>query len=147
MKSLQSALITFIFFLNLHGLPEETVGVVGEGSVQVSGNEMVITALDGSIFEHQLFNVSSGEKVRFDQPSNQARVLNRIVSENAAQINGTVEANGRLYFSALNGLIFDPAPSFKRHNYMQSEEDFRMKILPKASFDPAIFLLKLKTEE
>ena len=111
MKSLQSALIIFISFLNLHGLPEGTVGVVGEGSVQVSesGMEMVITAPDGSIFEHQSFNVSSGEKVRFDQPSNQARVLNRIMSENAARIDGTVEANGRLYFCAPNGLIFGSA--------------------------------------
>ena len=106
MKSLQSALLIFTSFINLHGLPEGTVGVVGEGNVQVSGNEMVITAPDGSIFEHQSFNVSSEEKVRFDQPSNQARVLNRIMSENAAQIDGTVEANGRLYFSAPNGLIF-----------------------------------------
>ena len=107
---LNSKYLPVLLFLSFiphgFGLPEGTVGVVGEGSFEITGNEMVITAPDGSVFEHQGFDVAADETVRFVQPSADARVLNRILSENAAMINGTVEANGRLYFAAPNGLIF-----------------------------------------
>ena len=101
-----SLIVSFLWAGYIHGLPEGTVGVVGEGSFEITGNEMVITAPDGSVFEHLGFNVAADETVRFVQPSTDSRVLNRILSENAALINGTVEANGRLYFAAPNGLIF-----------------------------------------
>ena len=101
-----SLILSFLWAGYIHGLPEGTVGVVGEGSFEITGNEMVITAPDGSVFEHLGFNVAADETVRFVQPSTDSRVLNRILSENAALINGAVEANGRLYFAAPNGLIF-----------------------------------------
>ena len=101
-----SLIVSFLWSGYIHGLPEGTVGVVGEGSFEITGNEMVITAPDGSVFEHLGFDVAADETVRFVQPSTDSRVLNRILSENAALINGTVEANGRLYFAAPNGLIF-----------------------------------------
>ena len=101
-----SLIFSFLWAVYIYGLPEGTVGVVGEGSFEITGNEMVITAPDGSVFEHLGFDVAADETVRFVQPSTDSRVLNRILSENAALIHGTVEANGRLYFAAPNGLIF-----------------------------------------
>ena len=52
-----SLIVSFLWAGYIHGLPEGTVGVVGEGSFEITGNEMVITAPDGSVFEHQNFNV------------------------------------------------------------------------------------------
>ena len=52
-----SLILSFLWAGYIYGLPEGTVGVVGEGSFEITGNEMVITAPDGSVFEHQNFNV------------------------------------------------------------------------------------------
>ena len=39
-----SLIVSFLWAGYIHGLPEGTVGVVGEGSFEITGNEMVITA-------------------------------------------------------------------------------------------------------
>ena len=102
-------LVSIIFGLRgLYGLPESTEVVSGGGSFTTSleGNKMTFNAPDGSVFSHGSFNVGSGEAVHFVQPSSNARVLNRITASSVSTINGTVEANGKLYFAAPGGLIF-----------------------------------------
>ena len=98
--------MVLLFALSLHALPEGTVSVVGGGTFNSLGKEMEITAPDGSIFQHQSFNVLSDETVRFVQPSTDSRVLNRIVSSDPSLINGSILANGKVYFASPGGLIF-----------------------------------------
>jgi filamentous hemagglutinin family protein len=90
----------------LYALPEATTPVSGGGSFSVNGNEMMINAPNNSIFEHQNFNVSSSEVVRFVQPDANARVLNRILSNTPSLVNGSIIANGKVYFSSPGGLVF-----------------------------------------
>ena len=78
----------FLTFLSLYALPEGSVSVVGDGGFNTSGQEMSINAPDGSIFEHQSFNVSSGETVRFIQPTTESQVLNRILSSESSLVVG-----------------------------------------------------------
>ena len=92
--------------LKVWGLPEGTTPVVGSGSSSLNGNEMVITAPDDSIFEYQSFNVAEGETVRFVQPSEQSRVLNRVLGATATNINGNILANGQVYLVNPSGIIF-----------------------------------------
>lgn len=100
----------------LHGLPEGTAPVTGGGQVNISGNVMSITAPDGSIFNHSRFDVQNNETVRFIQPSESSRVLNRITTTSLSTINGALEANGKVYFAAPGGLIFgDGAMVNARH--------------------------------
>ena len=68
--------------------------------------EMVITAPDGSIFEHQSFSVAEDETVRFVQPSEQSRVLNRVTGASVSSINGNILANGQVYLVNPSGIIF-----------------------------------------
>ena len=102
MQSLHGPTICF----KLTCFAEGTISVVGGGTFNSLGKEMEITAPDGSIFQHQSFNVLSDETVRFVQPSTDSRVLNRIVSSDPSLINGSILANGKVYFASPGGLIF-----------------------------------------
>jgi|GEM_PF-1323855 len=99
-------LVCFIGSTLLFGLPEGTESTLGGGSFEISGKNMIIQAPDGSIFEHQKFNISNGETVNFIQPSEQSRVLNRIMDINPSVINGKVSANGQVYIVNPAGIIF-----------------------------------------
>ena len=90
----------------LFGLPDTQQPADGAGSFATEGKTMTFTAPDGSIFNHNHFNVARDETVKFVQPSANARVLNRILSASPSTIDGRVEANGKLYFAARGGLIF-----------------------------------------
>lgn len=95
-----------ISFVQVYALPEGTTVVTGGGSASVIGSEMTIQAPDGSIFEHQSFNVTPEETVRFVQPSASARTLNRITGSVPSQIDGRIIANGEVYLLNQSGIIF-----------------------------------------
>ena len=99
-------IILWLCLGELQALPTGTESVQGNGSFTQNGSQMNITAPDGSIFNHQSFNIAAGETVQFIQPSAQARVLNRILSSDASTINGSLLANGEVFFSSPAGLIF-----------------------------------------
>jgi len=98
--------IALLWIVNAYGLPEGTTASSGAGSFSVNGSEMVIDAPNGSIFDHQSFNIAQGESVRFSQPSADSRVLNRINSIGASVVNGSISANGQVFFSSPAGMIF-----------------------------------------
>jgi filamentous hemagglutinin family protein len=99
-------IIILPFITELQALPTGTESVRGDGSFEQIGSQMNITAPDGSIFNHQTFNIAAEETVQFIQPSAQARVLNRILSSDVSTINGSLLANGEVFFSSPAGLIF-----------------------------------------
>jgi len=101
-----AAIIIWLCLAELQALPTGTESVQGNGSFEQIGSQMNITAPDGSIFNHQSFNIAAGETVQFIQPSAQARVLNRILSSDVSTINGSLLANGEVFFSSPAGLIF-----------------------------------------
>lgn len=101
-----SILPMMICALSLYGLPDETSSVSGGGSFNVEGNEMTINAPDGSIFQHKAFNVYPSETVRFIQPDANSRVLNRILSMNPSVVEGSIVANGKVFFASPGGMIF-----------------------------------------
>ena len=67
---------------------------------------MTINAPNGSIFQHQAFNVGASETVRFVQPDVNSRVLNRILSADPSMIDGSIVANGKVFFASPGGMIF-----------------------------------------
>ncbi|MFC1792338.1 beta strand repeat-containing protein [Planctomycetota bacterium] len=95
-------LMYFLFFNTLVSLviagPEGAQVVNGEVSIQQSGNNTAITASDKAIINYSSFDIAQPETVRFIQPGSNASVLNRILSANPTNINGTLLANGRVFF-------------------------------------------------
>lgn len=110
MNACKKTSLLFLFIL-LHeivllALPEGTVSVQGGGSVDVTGKNMIVEAPNGSIFEHQSFNLAVDESVQFNQPTTQSRVLNRITTAAPSMIDGRIFANGELYLVNPAGIIF-----------------------------------------
>ncbi|MGB0767938.1 MAG: filamentous hemagglutinin N-terminal domain-containing protein [Phycisphaeraceae bacterium] len=67
-----------------------------------------ITAPNNAIIDYARFDVAAGQSVNFIQPDAAARVLNRINSATPSQINGTITANGVVYFVNPAGVQFGP---------------------------------------
>ncbi len=61
---------------------------------------------DLAIIQYDAFNIESWETVRFLQPNEFSRVLNRIDSAMPTFINGTLEANGQVFFVNPAGIYF-----------------------------------------
>ena len=78
--------------------PEGAQVVNGQVSFQQSGYNTTITASDKSIINYSSFDIARPEVVQFIQPGSSASVLNRILSANPTNINGTLLANGRVFF-------------------------------------------------
>ena len=100
-----SVVCFLMYFLFLNALaslviagPEGSQVVNGQVTIQQSGNNTVITASDKAIINYSSFDIAQPETVRFIQPGSNASVLNRILSANPTNINGTLLANGRVFF-------------------------------------------------
>ncbi len=62
-------------------------------------NHTTIHAGQNSIINYSSFNIGVPETVQFIQPSSNASVLNRILSANPTNIDGTLLANGSVFGS------------------------------------------------
>ncbi|MHC4495235.1 MAG: two-partner secretion domain-containing protein, partial [Planctomycetota bacterium] len=86
--------------------PEGAQVVNGDVSIQQSAYNTAITASDKAIINYSSFDIAQPETVQFIQPSSSASVLNRILSASPTNINGTVLANGRVFFVNPAGVYF-----------------------------------------
>jgi len=82
-----------------------TSGDVVIGSATASGLTVDQTS-DRAIIEWQSFNIGRDVSVTFRQPSTQAATLNRVVSNQASQIMGRLNANGQVYLVNGAGILF-----------------------------------------
>lgn len=83
--------------------------VTGHGAISQSPGSSVITqATDRLIIEWDSFDTSSGQTVRFNQPSSSASVLNRVLSNQATVFDGSLFANGNVVIVNGSGIHFGP---------------------------------------
>ena len=80
--------------------------VEGTATFETNGVDTTIYASDGAIVEYGRFDVPAEASVEFVQPTAQSRVLNRILAAEPSLIDGTVLANGIVYFVNPSGIAF-----------------------------------------
>ncbi|UQP11803.1 filamentous hemagglutinin N-terminal domain-containing protein [Burkholderia cepacia] len=56
--------------------------------------------------EWSSFNVDAGQRVKFNQPSASSIALNRVTGQQGSAINGSIDANGRVFLVNPNGVLF-----------------------------------------
>ena len=103
------ALLIFSFILvpNLLAAPSGGQIVGGVGSIHQSGLTTTIQQQTGAIaIDWNTFNVNVDERVQFQQPDVSSIALNRILDQLPSQINGRLDANGRIVLVNPNGLFF-----------------------------------------
>ena len=82
--------------------------VVGDVTFTRNGSHLTITASDGSVIQYDSFNLSLDEIVTFLQPGSDARVFNHILGSMPSHIDGSIFANGVVYFVNPAGVVFGP---------------------------------------
>jgi len=80
--------------------------VRGDVDIQQAGTHTDIRASHNAIINFQSFDINANESVRFIQPSDTARVLNRVLDGNPTRINGSLSANGHVYIANRSGVFF-----------------------------------------
>ncbi len=70
------------------------------------GNNTTITTSQRAIINYESFNLNRAESVRFIQPNASASVLNRITNGMPTSMDGSIFANGNVYFVNPAGIYF-----------------------------------------
>ena len=87
-------------------------GQVTSGTVTIgtpTGGSLNITqASNKGVIDWQSFNVASGEKVNFLQPSATSSTLNRVIGSDPTSIFGQINANGQVFLVNNSGVYFAP---------------------------------------
>ncbi|WP_431822078.1 filamentous hemagglutinin N-terminal domain-containing protein [Burkholderia sp. F1] len=103
--------------VSLLGLAATSAYALPTGGEIASGNADIATSVDGktmSINQHtdklitnwRDFSVGGGERVSFQQPTQQSIALNRVIGTNGSQIHGQIDANGKVFVVNPNGVVF-----------------------------------------
>jgi filamentous hemagglutinin family protein len=89
-------------------LPTGEQLMAGQASVSVpTANQMQIQQTSQkAILNWQGFSIAPNEAVNIQQPNARAALLNRVVGQDASQIQGQLNANGQVYLTNPNGVIF-----------------------------------------
>ena len=95
--------------LDAGALPTGAKVTAGSASVSSSGNTLqVLQNSQRAALDWQSFQIGAGATVNFVQPNSSAVALNRILGSDASQIYGHLNANGQVFFSNPNGMLFAP---------------------------------------
>lgn len=87
--------------------PKDGELLVGIGDISFDGvDTWTITASNGAVFQFSSFDIAALETVIFDQPGSNAAVLNLIPFGGASQIDGSLFANGIVFFVNPSGMVF-----------------------------------------
>jgi filamentous hemagglutinin family protein len=91
-----------------HANPTGMTVQSGTASASASGTTLNITAGNNAVLNWQSFNIASGEKTVFTQPSTTSIVWNNINNQSASQIYGNLQANGIVVLLNSSGFYFGP---------------------------------------
>jgi filamentous hemagglutinin family protein len=120
--------------------PQGGTVVGGSGNISRPNNATTVIQQQSQnlAIDWQKFNVKQNELVQFKQPGRNAQALNRIFDQNASQIHGRINANGRVLLMNPNGVIFGP----KAHVNVNSLVAAGMKNIPVDDFMAGKFKLE-----
>ena len=105
---LSRLIVLFSVIPNVLAAPQDGVVVTGSGSINsnITNTTTVNQNSQSMVVNWSSFNVNANESVNFVQPSSSAAVLNQIHDQNPSQILGAINANGRVFLSNPNGMVF-----------------------------------------
>jgi len=102
-------LISGLVFAN----PEGGNPVFGDVKIETTGTTTTVTQNSSTAgIDWQSFNIAPNETVKFNQPNDQAVILNRVVGEaNPSHILGRIQANGQVFLLNPAGIVFGAGSS------------------------------------
>ena len=100
---------SILFFYPLHAFATPSDGLVVKGVATISQSGLSTTinqATARAVIDWRGFDIGANERVQFIQASQSAIALNRITGGNPTSILGQLAANGRVFISNPNGIVF-----------------------------------------
>lgn len=100
-----------------------TGGVVSSGSatINTSGTNTTINqSTQKAIINWQDFSIGKNETVDFKQPNASAITLNRVVGSNKSILEGTLNANGKVYLVNQNGVLISKGAKVNTAGFLAS---------------------------
>jgi filamentous hemagglutinin family protein len=97
---------------SLQALP--TGGVVTSGSADITSSKSVTNVNQQSqkaSIDWQGFSISPDEIVNFNQPNQNSLILNKVIGDERSIIEGSLNANGRVFIINSNGILFTKGSS------------------------------------
>lgn len=101
----------FVFVVSktiIFALPQGQQVVNGSAEFTNANNTLQITATNNSIIDYSSFNIANNEVVNIIQANSSSKVLNRVMGQEASQINGQLLSNGNVYLVNPHGIFFGP---------------------------------------
>lgn len=100
-----------------------TGGVVSSGSATINTSGMNTTinqSTQKAIINWQDFSIGKNETVDFKQPNASAITLNRVVGSNKSILEGTLNANGKVYLVNQNGVLISKGAKVNTAGFLAS---------------------------
>jgi filamentous hemagglutinin family protein len=129
-NTILGSLIALGLTAHLRALPTDPSPVNGQVQIQNGANFVqILQQTPQAIINWGQFNIGLGETVRFLQPSQQAAILNRVTGLDPSVLQGTLQANGRVFLLNPNGILFGPnsvvdVGSFTASTLKMTDQDF-----------------------
>ena len=93
----------------VNAAPQDGVVVGGQATiVQAGAVTNIVQSTQRAAIDWTSFDIAKNETVNFQQPNASAVALNRILGNNPTAIYGQLNANGQVYLSNPNGMLFAP---------------------------------------
>ncbi|MBQ0841303.1 MAG: filamentous hemagglutinin N-terminal domain-containing protein, partial [Gammaproteobacteria bacterium] len=129
-KSLHKSLYSFVssltislaFSLNVLAAPLNGQVIAGSAVIQnIDTQNMSVTqGTSTAIINWNQFNIGAAEKVTFIQPNASSIMLNRVTGIDPSVINGAISANGRVFLTNPNGVLFGASSVVNVSSFMAS---------------------------
>ncbi|MGZ3240988.1 MAG: two-partner secretion domain-containing protein, partial [Burkholderiaceae bacterium] len=101
------AALAIVWGGNVHALPQGGQVSSGSGSISQSSNNMTVQQNSQNLsINWQSFGIGAGQSVQFKQPSASSIALNRVLGQDPSQILGNLSANGQVFITNPNGVLF-----------------------------------------
>lgn len=128
-KTLVHLLFTLLFVNNIFANPDSPTVISGNVHVEQNDQILNITASNRAIIHWDSFSIGAEETTRFNLPTENAAVLNRVTSQSASVIQGLLSSNGNVYLINRNGVMITPSgrvdmPGFLASTLDISDQDF-----------------------
>lgn len=111
-------------------LPTGSNIVSGSADILVDskGTTMSVNQHTGKLVTHwEDFNVDAGQTINFRQPDSSSIALNRVVGVNGSQIQGQINANGKVFLINPNGVVFGQTAQVNVGGLVASTQDLSDK--------------------
>lgn len=107
---MKKAYLFFVIFLtNTFANPQSGRVTSGEVNISSDNNLVIINQQSNkAIVNWQEFSIANNETTKFIQPSENASILNRVISDKPSSLYGNLEANGKVYLVNQNGIFIGP---------------------------------------